>query len=109
MVFRLSGGLAGPEELAALKGMGLRCVVDLRGPSEPREAIRDWAGTVGVDYVAQPIPAADRADFVELVQSRGSAAEAAAVMERVYRGIVDQHGREIAGTIAAVARHLPAG
>ncbi|HEX6388094.1 MAG TPA: tyrosine-protein phosphatase [Solirubrobacteraceae bacterium] len=108
-VFRLSGGLAGPDELAALKRAGLRCVVDMRGPTEPREAIRDWAGAAGIEYVAQPIPAADRSDFVDLVESRGSAAEAAAVMERIYRGIVDHHGPQIAGTIDAVARNLPAG
>jgi len=109
LVFRLSGGLAGPDELATLRAARLRCVVDLRGESEDRAAIRDWAAAQGVVYEAQPIPAADRGGMRELVTSGGSVADAAAAIDGAYRTIVDSYGAQIAGTIGALARELPAG
>jgi protein-tyrosine phosphatase len=108
-VFRLSGGLAGPDELATLRAARLRCVVDLRGDTEDRTAVRDWAAANGVGYEAQPIPAADRAGMRELVSSGATVADAAAAIDGAYRTIVDSYGAQIAGTIGALARELPAG
>lgn len=109
LVFRLSGGLAVPDELARLRAARLRCIVDLRGETEDRSAVRDWAAANDVAYEAQPIPAADRAGMRELVSSGASVADAAAAIDGAYRTIVDSYGPQIAGTIAALARELPAG
>jgi protein-tyrosine phosphatase len=109
MVFRLSGGLAGPDELAALRVARLRTIVDLRGEREDRSAIREWADASGITYVAQPIPAADRTDLREVLDSGTSVAEAGAALDGAYISIVDEFGPQIAGTIAALARELPAG
>jgi protein-tyrosine phosphatase len=109
LVFRLSGGLAGPDELATVRAARLRTIVDLRGETEDRSAIRDWAAANGVVYEAQPIPAADRTNLREFLDSGSSVEEAAAALDSAYITIVDAFGPQIAGTIEAVARDVPAG
>ena len=52
LVFRISGGMVGPAELAHLDAIGLRVLVDLRGPDEDRSALEDWAQSRGVRYEA---------------------------------------------------------
>ena len=109
MVFRLSGGLAGPDELRELEVAGLRRVVDLRGEDEDRSVIAGWAAAGGVDYVAQPIPAANGAQLREAFGQANSDEEAAEHLSAIYRRVVDEHGHAVAGTIAALVDHLPAG
>jgi len=108
-VFRLSGGLAGPDELARLDAARLRCVVDLRGPDEDRSAIQGWAAARGVQYVAQPIPAGDRGGIAALIRAAVSEREALDELDRIYRRIVDDYGAQLAGTIAALVGHDAAG
>jgi len=108
-IYRLSGGLAGPEELARLDAAGLECVVDLRGADEDREAIRAWAAGAGVTYVTQPIPAADRGGVIEMVTSAATVAEAQAALDGVYRRIVDEFAPQVTGTIGAMVGRTVAG
>jgi len=108
-VFRLSGGLASPAELERLEAAGLGCIVDLRGPDEDRATIRTWAGGCGVEYLAQPIPAADRGGIAELFRSATSERMAIDALDRIYRRIVDDHGAQLAGTIGALVGRRAAG
>ena len=108
-VFRLSGGLVRSNELGALEAAGLRRVVDLRGEDEDRSVIQDWARSNHVDYVSQPIPAAGKIDFADAARDGLTPDQAADRMTSLYREIVDDHGSEIAGTIAAMADEQPAG
>jgi len=108
-VYRLSGGLAKPGELEALDAVGLRRVVDLRGTDEDRSVIQDWAKDNGVDYVSQPIPAARRDDFVRAAAEAETEEAAFAYMRELYERVVDNFGPQIAATIGAMSKELPAG
>lgn len=55
LVYRVSGMLAGPDELAELGATGVRAVVDLRDKGEDRNAIVDWTEANGVAYENFPI------------------------------------------------------
>jgi protein-tyrosine phosphatase len=50
LVYRISGALAGPEQLADLTATGLKTVVDLRHETEDRSAVADWAAAHGAEY-----------------------------------------------------------
>lgn len=108
-IFRVSGGLMSADELDALEAAGLRRVVDLRGEDEDRSVLMEWAGKRGVDYVSQPIYAAGRREFVEIARQGMGQERAQEYMTSLYRGIIDEHGNEIAATIGAIADRLPAG
>jgi uncharacterized protein (TIGR01244 family) len=59
-----------PEDLRLLEQRGVRTVIDLRRPQEPRgydEA--DWARTLGIQYVA--LPFANESDLGDAIFARG--------------------------------------
>jgi protein-tyrosine phosphatase len=109
MIYRLSGGLAKQGELQALEAAGLRRIVDLRGTDEDRSVIQNWARANGVDYVSEPIPAARRDDFVRAAAEADTEEGAFAYMRELYERVVDQFGPQIAATIEAMSKDLPAG
>ena len=108
-VYRLSGGLAKPGELEALDAVGLRRGVDLRGTDEARSVIQNWADANGVDYVSQPIPAARREDFLRAAAEADTEEAAFDYMRALYERVVDDFGPQIAATIHAMSKDLPAG
>lgn len=109
VLFRLSGALAGPDELRELEAAGLRRVVDLRGDAEDRSAVEAWARIAGVEYIRQPILAGNPERLVRAIRESKSPEEALEHMRVLYLGIVDQYGPAIAATIEAMAVDFPAG
>jgi protein-tyrosine phosphatase len=108
-IYRLSGGLAKAGELQALEAAGLRRIVDLRGTDEDRSVIQNWAEANGADYESQPIPAARREDFLRAAAEAETEESAFAYMRELYERVVDDFGPQIAATIGAMSRDLPAG
>jgi hypothetical protein len=110
LLYRISGALVGPADLAHLGTFGLRCVVDLRGAGEDRTGLTRWAADDGVAYHHQPIPVGAVGQVAEILRQAGSSVEAAiAVRRSVYRRIVDDYGAALAGAVAHMAHALPAG
>lgn len=110
LLYRISGALVGPADLAHLRTFGLRCVVDLRGMGEDRTTLTRWAADDGVTYHHQPILVGAVGQVAEILREAGSSVEAAiAVRRSVYRQIIDDYGTALAGAVALMARDLPAG
>lgn len=110
LLYRISGALVGPADLAHLRAFGLRCVVDLRGAGEDRTALTRWAADDGVTYHHQPILVGAVGQVAEILREAGSSVEAAiAVRRSVYHRIVDDYGAALAGAVAHMAHDLPAG
>lgn len=110
LLYRISGALVGPADLAHLRTFGLRCVVDLRGMGEDRTRLTHWAADDGVTYHHQPILVGAVGQVAEILREAGSSVEAAVAVRRsVYRQIIDDYGTALAGAVALMARDLPAG
>lgn len=107
LLYRISGALVGPDDLAHLQSFGLRLVVDLRGMAEDRGTLSRWAAEYGVAYHHRPVLSGAVADFL---REAGSSVEAAvAIRHSVYRQIVDDYGAALAGAVALIAHDGPAG
>ena len=110
LLYRISGALVGPDDLAHLRTFGLRCVIDLRGMGEDRSRLTRWAADDGVTYHHQPILVGAVGQVAEILREAGSSVEAAVEVRRsVYRQIVDDYGAALAGAVALMAHDLPAG
>ena len=110
LVFRISGGILGPEDLRQLDSIGLRTLVDLRGGEEDRATLVDWAGTRGVTYRHHPIVLGAPADFAAVLKEHGVTEEGGlALLRSIYRRIIDDYGPTLAGAIEAIAEAQPAG
>jgi protein-tyrosine phosphatase len=109
LVFRMSGGLVGDAELAHLDTLGLRVLVDLRGGSENRSTLVDWAVSRGVLYHHEPITLGDGADFVTVLEEHGlTEADGRAYLGLMYRRMLDEFGPALAGAVTAIAEAQPA-
>jgi protein-tyrosine phosphatase len=109
LVFRVSGGMIGPAEVAHLDQIGLRVLVDLRGGSEDRTMLEDWAKSSGVRYPNEPITVGDPADFAALLGEHGiTDAEGRAYLGMLYRRVLDEFPRALTASVRAVAADLPA-
>jgi protein-tyrosine phosphatase len=109
LVFRVSGGMIGPAEIARLDRIGLRVLVDLRGGSEDRTMLEDWAGSSGVRYHNEPISVGDAADFAAVLGEHGlTDAEGRAYLGTLYRRMLDEFPLALASAVRAVAAAQPA-
>lgn len=109
LLFRLSGALAGPAEFAHIDRLGLSLLVDLRGRGEDRSALEGFARSRGIVYRPEPITVFS-GPVPDLPWERLTSPEAtSAYLLAIYRHILDEHGRSLAGGIAAMAEALPAG
>lgn len=110
MVYRISGALAGPDELAELAAVGLRTVVDLRSEIEDRSAVVDWAQAHGVAYWNYPIIVGGytgRRDSGMMRAIReGSHVE---FMREIYSELAVDFGDQLAGAFARIAEGFPSG
>ena len=107
LLYRISGALVGPADLAHLQSFGLRLVVDLRGAAEDRSKLSRWAADCGVAYHHRPVMSGAVGD---ILREAGSSVEAAVAIRRsVYRQIVDDYGASLAGAVALLAHDSPAG
>jgi protein-tyrosine phosphatase len=109
LVFRISGGLVGAPEIAHLDTLGLRVLVDLRGHSEDRSALVDWAQSREVLYHPEPISLGDAADFAAVLGEHGvTEADGRAYLGLMYRRVLDEFGASLAGAVTAIATAQPA-
>ncbi len=110
LLYRVSGALVGPNDLAHLGGLGLRRLFDLRGEVEDREKLARWAAEGGIDYRNVPISVGRLSDLVAAGKQAAESAEAAAgVLRSIYHRILDDHGVTLAGVVDAMVDGLPAG
>lgn len=110
LVFRISGGMLGPAELAHLDEIGLRVLVDLRGEDEDRHALEEWARSRGVLYALEPISLGNAADVAAAVAQYGHReADGRAFLQSIYRRILDDFGPSLVGAVTAIAADQPAG
>jgi protein-tyrosine phosphatase len=106
-LYRVSGGLVTEQDLPRLERLGVRALVDLRGGSEARSVLEDWAAASGVRYVWLPIDVAGGGDLMRAAGAAADASEAAAQLLMLYRWIIDRHGAELTRTIEAIAEGTP--
>jgi protein-tyrosine phosphatase len=110
VVFRISGGMVGPAELAHLDAIGLRVLVDLRGHNEDRAALENWALSRGVRYELQPISFGNPADLAAAMAEHGlTEAHGRAFLQNIYRRILDDFQDSVVGAVTAIATAQPAG
>lgn len=107
-LLRISGALLADADLPRLERLGVRLLVDLRGGSESRSVLEEWAARSGVRYVWLPIDVAGGGDLVRAVGAASDARDAAARLLALYRRILDRHGAELAQAIEAIASGTPA-
>lgn len=108
-VFRISGGMVGPAEIARLEEIGLRVLVDLRGGSEDRRRLEDWARSRQVLYHHEPISLGDAADFATVLGEHGlTEAAGRAYLGTLYRRVIDEFPEALAGAVRAIAGAQPA-
>jgi protein-tyrosine phosphatase len=109
LVFRISGGLVGAAELAHLDSIGLRVLVDLRGGSENRSMLVDWAASRGVHYHHEPISLGNAADFVAVLGEHGvTEADGRAYLGMMYRRLLDEFAPSLVAAVTAIAEAQPA-
>jgi protein-tyrosine phosphatase len=101
--------MIGPAEIAHLEQIGLRVLVDLRGRSEDRTVLEDWARSSGVRYHHQPISLGDAADFAAVLGEHGlTEAEGRAYLGMLYRRVLDEFPDALAESVRAIATAQPA-
>jgi protein-tyrosine phosphatase len=109
LVFRISGGLVGPAEIAHLDTLGLRVLVDLRADDEDRSRLVEWAAGQRVRYHHEPISLANAEDFAALVDEYGlTEADGRAFLASMYRRMLDEFGASFVGAVTAIAEAQPA-
>jgi protein-tyrosine phosphatase len=110
LVFRISGGLVGTAELAHLDAIGIRVLVDLRGRSEDRRALEDWARARGARYELQPISFGNPAELAAaMAEHGGTEAQGRAFLQSIYRRILDEFPQRVVGAMSAIASDQPVG
>jgi protein-tyrosine phosphatase len=108
LVFRVSGNMVGPAEIAHLDTLDLRVLVDLRSEVEDRSTLVDWAATRGVDYRHEPISVADPTNFSHVLEEHGvTEADGRAFLAKIYRQMLDEFGSSFARAVTAVAEAQP--
>jgi protein-tyrosine phosphatase len=110
LVYRISGALAGPGDLAELRATGIRCVVDLRSQAEDRSAVVDWAASTGVRYENFPIVVGGFANgrYEAILEAVADGTYAEFLLD-MYRSLAIDFGEQLAHGLECVARELPAG
>jgi len=109
LVFRVSGSLVGPAEIAHLDTLGLRVLVDLRGDDENRQTLVDWAAGRGVRYHHEPISLASAADLSNVLREHGvTEADGRAFLAKIYRQMLDECSPAFVRATTAIAGAQPA-
>lgn len=110
MVYRISGALAGPDELAELDRNGLRTVVDLRHELEDRSSIMEWAEARGAEYCSFPIVVGDfsggRYDGITRAVQEGRHVE---YLRDAYGELAVGFGDQLAAAFESLSHRFPCG
>ena len=108
LVFRISGGMIGPAEIAHLDSLDLRVLIDLRGGEEDRSRLVDWAADRGVRYHHEPIVLANPVDFAAALDEHGlTEADGRAFLAAIYRRMLDEFSAPLVGSLTAIAEAQP--
>jgi len=108
LVFRISGGMIGPAEIAHLDSLDLRVLIDLRGGEEDRRRLVEWAADRGVRYHHEPIVLAKPVDFAAALDEHGlTEADGRAFLAKIYRRILDEFSAPLVGSLTAIAEAQP--
>ncbi len=109
LVFRISGGMVGPAEISHLEDIGLRVLVDLRGASEDRRVLEEWARSRGVHYHHEPISLGHAADFAAVLGEHGlTEDDGRAYLGMMYRRVIDEFPGALAESVRTIAAAQPA-
>jgi protein-tyrosine phosphatase len=110
LVYRISGALAGPGELAELEQKRLRCIVDLRSRDEDRTDVIDWAAANGVRYDNFPIVVGgySQGRYERILEAIDDGTYAD-YMLMMYANLATEFGDQLAACLESLARGLPAG
>jgi protein-tyrosine phosphatase len=108
LVYRVSGMLAGADELAELESTGVHSVVDLRDPAEDRTTIVDWTARHGVVYENFPIVVAgyEGGRWDGIVEDIAAGRGRERLLE-TYAELALGFGAEIAAAFEVVSREFP--
>jgi protein-tyrosine phosphatase len=108
LVYRVSGMLAGPDELSELSATGVRAVVDLRDEAEDRSTIVGWTEANGVTYENFPIVVAgyEAGRWDGIVNDIASGRGRARLLE-TYAELAIGFGPQIAAAFEVVSRVFP--
>ena len=114
LVFRISGSMVGPPEIAHLDTLDLRVLVDLRSEKENRATLVDWAASRRVHYHHEPISLANATNFADVLEEHGvTEADGRAFLGQPGRGVVghpqDRRTRRTAGAILGCAARAASG
>lgn len=108
LVFRVSGGMIGPAEIAHLGELGLRVLIDLRATDEDRSTLVDWAEASNVRYHHEPMALADPVAMAAMVTREGfTEADGRAFLGALYRRMIDEFAHAFVGSVRAVAEAQP--
>ena len=108
LVFRVSGSMVGPPDIAHLDTLDLRVLVDLRGDRENRQTLVDWAAGAGVRYHHEPITLASAANLSDVLEEHGvTEADGRAFLAKVYRQMLDECGPAFVRATMAIAEAQP--
>ncbi|HVW35217.1 MAG TPA: tyrosine-protein phosphatase [Acidimicrobiia bacterium] len=109
LVFRISGGLIGPPEIAHLDTLGLAVLVDLRAPDENRTTLIEWADSRGVIYHHEPIALANPADLAAaLLGPERTADDGRRYLGKMYRRMLDEFSAVFVRAVTDIAEAQPA-
>jgi protein-tyrosine phosphatase len=109
LVFRVSGSMVGPAEIAHLDTLDLRVLVDLRSDEEDRGTLVDWAKSRRVRYHHEPISVGNVSDFSAVLQEHGvTEAAGRAFLAKTYRQMLDEFGPSFVRAVTAIADAQPA-
>lgn len=110
LVFRISGGMVRPAELAHLDEIGIRVLVDLRGRGENRRVLEEWARRRGARYELQPMSFGNPAELAAAMAEHGLTEEQGrAFLQNIYRRILDEFQGPVVGAMTAIASEQPVG
>jgi protein-tyrosine phosphatase len=110
LVFRISGGMVGPADLDHLDTIGLRVLIDLRGPHEDRSSLEEWARSRDVRYALESISFGNPADIAAaMAENTVTEADGRAYLQYIYRRILDDFAESVVGAVTAIATTQPAG
>jgi protein-tyrosine phosphatase len=109
LVFRVSGSMVGPPEIAHLDTLDLRVLVDLRSDEENRGTLVDWARSRGVHYHHEPIALANTTNFSDVLEEHGvTEADGRAFLAKIYRRMLDEFGPSFVRATTEIAEAQPA-
>ena len=105
LLYRFPGALLSDADFEILAARQIRLIVDLRGHSEDRSGLEEWATRTGVRYHHEPIEPTD----TELATWTAGLTtdEATERLRQVYCNLLDHYGPRFAAAISIISQNVP--